>query len=303
MRPCHDRRLGVPYTAASDIAGMDCAPLAHTNRETFMPWYNLILTPAARKFVLVVIIINAVTLGLETSPTITAAVGPILTLLDNLALAVFTAELIMKMLALRSGFVRDPWNIFDFVVVAIAFVPAAGSLTVLRSMRVFRVLRLISSLSRLRTIVQALVLSLPSIGWITLLMIVVFYIFSVMATNLFGAAFPQWFGSLSETFFTLFQVMTLESWAMGVARPVMDAFPYAWLFFVPFVLLSSFVVLNVFIAIIVNGMDQARAEEETRTSADTDTAEPDLEAELACLRAQLDKVERLIRRRNAGSEK
>ena len=167
---------------------------------------------------------------------------------------------------------------------------AVGWLTVLRSMRVLRVLRLISGIPRLRVIVQSLLLSLPSIGWISLLMLVLFYTFAVMATKLFGAAFPEWFGSLGATFFTLFQVMTLESWAMGIARPVMEAFPYAYLFFIPYVLLSAFIVLNVFIAIIIGGMDDARAQQK-----EEDAGENDLHRELAALRTQMEKVESLLR--------
>ena len=233
-----------------------------------MGWCRFILEPRVQKFILIVIVINALTLGLETNPAIVAATGPLLHIADQIALAIFVVELAMKMITLKTDFVRDPWNIFDFLIVGISFVPAVGWLTVLRSMRVLRVLRLISGIPRLRIIVQSLLLSLPSIGWISLLMIVLFYTFAVMATKLFGQAFPEWFGSLGATFFTLFQVMTLESWAMGIARPVMETFPYAYLFFIPYVLLSAFIVLNVFIAIIIGGMDDARQQQKEENSKD-----------------------------------
>ena len=139
---------------------------------------------------------------------------------------------------------------------------------------------------------QSLLLSLPSIGWISLLMIVLFYTFAVMATKLFGAAFPEWFGSIGATFFTLFQVMTLESWAMGIARPVMETFPYAYLFFIPYVLLSAFIVLNVFIAIIIGGMDEARVQQQKENEKEI---ENDLHRELTVLREQMEKVEALLR--------
>lgn len=259
-----------------------------------MSWCNLILTERAQRFILVVIIVNAITLGLETSAGAMAAAGGLLTFLDRLALLIFVIELAMKMAALRGAFVRDAWNVFDFLVVAIAFVPSGAGFAVLRSLRVLRVLRLVSSLPRLRVLVQSMLLSLPSIGWISLLMLVIFYIFAVMATKIFGPAFPEWFGTLGETFYTLFQVMTLESWSMGIARPVMETFPAAWIFFVPFVLLSSFVVLNLFIAIIVNGMSDAR--EEARAER-PESADADLHEEMARLRAQMEKVDALIRRR------
>lgn len=257
-----------------------------------MAWCNFVLNPGVQKFILAVIVINALTLGLETSPAVVAATGPLLHIADQIALWIFVVELVCKMLALKSKFPRDPWNIFDFLIVGISFVPAVGWLTVLRSMRVLRVLRLISGIPRLRIIVQSLLLSLPSIGWISLLMVVLFYTFAVMATKLFGAAFPEWFGSLGATFFTLFQVMTLESWAMGIARPVMETFPYAYLFFIPYVLLSAFIVLNVFIAIIIGGMDDARAQQKKE---DEKSLESDLHRELAVLRAQMEKVETLLR--------
>ena len=224
-----------------------------------MSWCNFILDERVQKFILVVIACNAVTLGLETSPAVVAAAGPLLHVIDQIALWIFVAELACKMLALKGRFPRDPWNIFDFCIVGISFAPAVGWLTVLRSLRVLRALRLISGIPRLRVIVHSLLLSLPGIGWISLLMTVLFYTFGVIATKLFGAAFPDWFGSLGASLFTLFQVMTLESWSMGIARPVMEAFPYAWLFFIPYVLLSAFIVLNVFIAVIIGGMDEARA--------------------------------------------
>ncbi|MBQ7584919.1 MAG: ion transporter [Desulfovibrionaceae bacterium] len=252
---------------------------------------DFILTPKVQKFILGVIIFNAITLGLETSPAIVKATGPLLCIADQVALWIFVVELICKIIALRFSFFKDPWNIFDFVIVGISFVPAVGWLTVLRSMRVLRVLRLISGIPRLKIIVQSLLLSLPSIGWITLLMLVLFYTFAVMATKLFGAAFPEWFGSIGATFFTLFQVMTLESWAMGIARPVMETFPYAYLFFIPYVLLSAFIVLNVFIAIIIGGMDDARAQQKAE---DDKALESELHQELIALKAQMEKVEKLM---------
>lgn len=257
------------------------------------PWYAIVLSKRVQKFIFCVILINAITLGMETSPALVASFGPVLEVLDHIALGIFVAELALKIAALRGQFIRDAWNIFDFLVVAISFVPAVGWLSVLRSMRVLRVLRLVSGIPRLRIIVQSLLLSLPSIGWISLLMLVLFYTFAVMATNLFGATFPEWFGSLGATFFTLFQMMTLESWAMGIARPVMEAFPHAYLFFVPFVLLSAFIVLNVFIAIIVGSMDDAK-ESDVETKAEATNDRTLLHAELRALRAQMEKVEALL---------
>lgn len=261
-----------------------------------MPWYNFILSQRAHNFILVVIIINAITLGLETSSGIVAATGSLLPVLDKIALGIFIAEMILKIMALGRKYPKDPWNVFDFIIVSISVVLASGSLTVLRSLRILRMLRLISSLPKLRMLVRSLLVSLPSIGWIALLMSLVFYVFAVMATKLFGPTFPEWFGSLGATLFTLFQIMTLESWAMGIVRPVMEAFPYAYIFFVPFVLLSSFVVLNLFIAIMVTSIGECHLElntPEKKAGSEADSA--DLEQELKILRQQIDRVENLVR--------
>ncbi|MBQ7607419.1 MAG: ion transporter [Desulfovibrionaceae bacterium] len=265
-----------------------------------MPWYNIALDERFQKFIFVVIIINSITLGLETDDRIVAATGPLLHIVDEVALWIFVVELVMKMLALRMRFVRDPWNLFDFAIVAISFIPNVGWLSVFRSMRVLRVLRLISGMPRLRMIVQSLLLSLPSIGWITLLMLILFYTFAVMATKLFGPAFPEWFGSLGSTFFTLFQVMTLESWSMGIARPVMETYPHAYLFFVPFVLLSAFIVLNVFIAILIGGMDDARKELSCEGEGDIKQR---LHKELQELKTHMETVETLLARYEAEEKK
>ena len=207
------------------------------------------------------IVINAITLGLETSPTVMDAVGGLLTTLDRVVLAVFVLELAIKIAVYRTRFPRDPWNIFDFIIVAIALVPATGSLSVLRALRVLRVLRLVSTVPSMRRVIGALLHAIPGMGSIIALLALVFYVFSVMATNLFGGAFPEWFGSVGASAFTLFQIMTLESWSMGVVRPLMDVFPFAWLFFVPFILLTTFTVLNLFIGIVVDAMQSQHAEE------------------------------------------
>ncbi len=205
------------------------------------------------------IVVNAVILGLETSAAVMARWGAWLHLADRLILGVFVVEITLRIWAHRLGFFRDPWGWFDFIIVAIALVPSGGPLAVLRTLRVLRVLRLVSVSPSMRAVVTALIGSLPGMGSIAALLLLLFYVFGVMATALFGEHFPQWFGTLGDSLYTLFQVMTLESWSMGIVRPVMEVFPYAWLFFVPFILLATFTMLNLFIAVVVNAM-QARHE-------------------------------------------
>jgi len=201
-----------------------------------------------------VIVINAVTLGLETSDRMVAVAGSLLNFLDRTALIIFTVEIALRLWVYRFRFFTGGWNLFDFTIVAISWVPAIGAFSVLRSLRILRVLRLLSVVPQMRTVVGALFNSLPGMGSIVAVLLLVFYISSVMATGLFGSAFPELFGTIGKSMYALFQVMTLESWSMGIARPVMEVYPYAWVFFVPFVIITSFAVLNLFIALIVNSM-------------------------------------------------
>ena len=216
-----------------------------------------------------VILINAITLGLETSPRAMAAIGPWLLAIDTIALWVFTLELGLKLVAWRTRFFRDGWNLFDLAIVAIAWLPAAGPLAVLRALRIMRILRLVSIVPQMRTVVGALFRALPGMGSIVAVLLLVYYVAAVMATKLFGTAFPELFGNIGASMFSLFQVMTLESWSMGIVRPVMEVYPQAWLFFVPFIVVTSFTVLNLFIALIVNSMQtlQTRSQETIRAEA------------------------------------
>ena len=241
-------------------------------------------------FIIAVIVANGVVLGLQTSPSIDARYGGLLQWLDGLALAVFVIELALKLFAFGPRFFRSAWNVFDLVIVAIALVPASGPLAVLRALRILRVLRLVSMMPQLRFVVEALLRAIPGIGAIGGLMLLLFYIAAVLSTSLFGAAFPEFFGSLGRSFYTLFQIMTLESWSMGVVRPVMAQFPWAWLFFVPFILIATFTMLNLFIAIIVNTMQTLHDADADAVKADAPSAQDiaELREEMRQLRASLD---------------
>ncbi len=216
-------------------------------------------------FIVTLIVINAITLGLETDSRVMEAIGPLLIFLDKMVLTIFVLEVLIKVCVYRLRFFKDPWRIFDLLVVGISLLPATGNLSVLRALRILRVLRLISVVPSLRKVVGGLVAALPGMGSITLLLLLVFYVFSVMATKLYGGAFPDWFGSIGDSAYSLFQIMTLESWSMGIVRPVMQQFPLAWIFFIVFILCTSFTVLNLFIGIIVSAMQS-----ETEDSAHQD---------------------------------
>ncbi len=218
-------------------------------------------SPLVTNFVIGVILLNAVTLGLETSETVMAAAGPLIIVIDRICLSIFVIEIVLKLVAHGARFFRSSWNIFDFVIVGIALVPAAQGMSVLRALRILRVLRVISVAPRLRRVVEGFVTALPGMGSVFLLMAIIFYIGAVMATKLFGGTFPEWFGTLGRSGYSLFQIMTLESWSMGIVRPVMEIYPYAWAFFVPFILVTTFAVVNLIVGLVVNSMQEAHAEE------------------------------------------
>ena len=209
-----------------------------------------------QNFIVSLIIINSITIGMETSKSWMESYGEFFEHLDQLILGVFVLEILLKLYAFGFRFFRNAWNLFDFAIVAIAVIPAAGAFSVFRTIRILRTLRLIKNVPKLRVIIEALIKSIPSIGWIMILLMTVFYIFAVLATNLYGAAFPHWFGTIGESMFTLFQVMTLESWATGIARPMMEQMPFAYFFFIPFILIATYTTLNIFIAIVVNTMNE-----------------------------------------------
>lgn len=249
-----------------------------------------------QRVLLTLILINAVILGMETMPGVMAAIGSYLLTLDKAILAVFVLEIAIRLFVHRLAFFKDGWSVFDFIVVGIALVPASGPFAVLRALRVLRVLRVLTFVPSMRKIVGALIQSLNGMLSIAMVLALIYYVAAVMATKLFGQAFPDWFGSLGASLYTLFQIMTLESWSMGIARPVMEQFPYAWAFFVPFILIATFTMLNLFIAVIVNAV-QSMHDEEHKEEHDADVATQQqllaqmqqLQQELVQLRAALNK--------------
>jgi len=271
--------------------------------ETVMP--VLTLRQRCRKFIenntvqrilLALILINAVILGMETMPEVMASAGQYLLALDKAMLVVFVVEIAIRLFVHRLAFFKDGWSVFDFIVVGIALVPASGPFAVLRALRVLRVLRVLTFVPSMRKIVGALIQSLNGMLSIAMVLGLIYYVAAVMVTKLFGQEFPEWFGSLWLSLYTLFQIMTLESWSMGIARPVMAEFPYAWAFFVPFILIATFTMLNLFIAVIVNAV-QSMHDEEHQAEHDADAATQQqlltqmqlLQQELQLLRQQIKK--------------
>jgi voltage-gated sodium channel len=246
---------------------------------------DLVESPRARNLILAVIVVNAIVLGLETSGRAMAAAGPLLVAIDRACLAVFVVEIALKLWAFRWSFFRSGWNVFDFLIVGVALIPATGGLSVLRALRVLRVLRAISIVPSLRRVVEGLVNALPGMASVFGLMSLIFYIAAVMATKLFGQSFDEWFGTIGRSAYSLFQIMTLESWSMGIVRPVMEVYPWAWAFFVPFILVTTFAVVNLVVGLVVNSMQEAHSEEAV---AQTDEYRESVLAKLAAIEARLD---------------
>ncbi|WP_191083330.1 ion transporter [Roseococcus microcysteis] len=257
---------------------------------------RLVMEPLFQKVVIGLILFNAVTLGLETSDSISARWGGVLAVLDRALLVIFTLEVALRIYAFRGRFFRDPWGLFDLAIITIAWLPATGPLSVLRALRILRVLRLVSVVPSMRLVVEAMLHALPGMGSIVMLMGLIFYVFAVMATKLYGEILPDRFGTLGSSLYTLFQMMTLESWSEANVRPILEHQPLAWMFFVPFILIATFVVLNLFIGVIVDSIQTLRKQREASdpatVAADAHTREVEEEQhallrEIRALRAEV----------------
>jgi voltage-gated sodium channel len=244
-------------------------------------------------FIAALILINAVTLGMHTSDHLTSQYGGLLKLTDNLIVGIFCIEILLKFFAYRLSFFKVGWNVFDFIIVMISIMPASGPLTIMRVFRVFRILRLMSVVPQMRRVVSALFHAIPGMASIMGVLVILFYVFAVLATEVFGAHpsadMQALFGTLPKSIYTLFQVMTLEGWADGVATPTMELFPWAWTFFVPFIFITSFAVLNLFIGIIVDAMNIVQGK-------DIEAEEEALKAEINNLRDEIIDLKDLIKK-------
>jgi len=231
------------------------------------PWFE--------RFIIALIIINAIVLGMETSPALTARHGDIMVWINHLVLAVFVLEAMIKITAVAPRFrlyFGDGWNLFDFTIVVLSLLPGTGEFAMIaRLARLLRVMRLISALPELRLIVSTLVRSVPGFANVILLLSIIFYMYAVAGYHLLHAHDPEHWRNLGISLLTLFRVLTLEDWT-DVMYAAMGYDPYMWIFFVSFVVVATFVVINLFIAVVINNLEEAKKErvatEDTRT-ADT----------------------------------
>ena len=251
--------------------------------------------PAFDAGIVALIILNAVLLGFGTSPEINQAYGAWIDIGHNITLAIFIVEAILKMIAASprvAGYFRDGWNVFDFLVIAFALIPATGQFAMIaRLARLLRVLRLVSTISDLRLIVTALVRSIPSVGHVMLLMGIIVYIYAIIGYNLFGSHDPTNWGDLGVSLLTLFNIVTLEGWT-DVMFKAMELNALAWIYFVSFVVIGTFVVINLFIAIIINNLDEAKLER--LRDLERPVSREELLREIRATQDQLQRLERRI---------
>ena len=245
-------------------------------------------------FITLVILINAITLGLETSKELVSKIGNILIYVDKIALSIFVIELLIKLFVYRLSFFKSGWNVFDFIIVTIALIPTSGPLSILRAFRIFRALRLLSMVPSMKKVIQAMFYAIPGIASVGTIIVLIFYISAVLVTNFFGNKFEDWFGSIGESMYSLFQIMTLESWSMGIVRPVMEEYPYAWAFFVPFILVTTFAVLNLFIGIIVDAMQHQTNEDENKSNQNSKLS---LEKKILSIENEIKEIKEILKKK------
>nr|6C1E_A Chain A, Ion transport protein [Aliarcobacter butzleri RM4018]6C1E_B Chain B, Ion transport protein [Aliarcobacter butzleri RM4018] len=256
---------------------------------------NIVESSFFTKFIIYLIVLNGITMGLETSKTFMQSFGVYTTLFNQIVITIFTIEIILRIYVHRISFFKDPWSLFDFFVVAISLVPTSSGFEILRVLRVLGLFRLVTAVPQMRKIVSALISVIPGMLSVIALMTLFFYIFAIMATQLFGERFPEWFGTLGESFYTLFQVMTLESWSMGIVRPLMEVYPYAWVFFIPFIFVVTFVMINLVVAICVDAMAILNQKEEQHIIDEVQSHEDNINNEIIKLREEIVELKELIK--------
>ncbi|MAN47550.1 MAG: ion transporter [Alphaproteobacteria bacterium] len=244
-------------------------------RAIEQPWFL--------RTIIALIILNAVILGVLTyHATLPPDLVSVLEFVDQGITYVFAAEILLKLVVYRVQFFRSAWNWFDFIVVGVSLVPGGTAFSVLRALRVLRVLRLLHVVPMMRRITEALMKALPGMGAIFAVLALVTYVAAVMATNMYGNTDNEevalLFGDLPSSAYSLFQVMTMDGWRFEVVQKVIDdGHPYAWLFFLIFIFIASFAILNLFIALVV---DSLAAEQQAILEEGLEDIEDDLEEEL-----------------------
>jgi len=249
-----------------------------------------------KNFIISLIILNGITMGFETSNSIYTNYQTFFDTFNTFVITIFTIEIILRIYVYRVNFFKDAWSLFDLFVVVISLIPSSGSFGVLRTLRVLRLFRIFSVVPQMRKIIEALLKVLPGIGSIAALMLLFFYICAIITTNLYGKDFPEFFGTLGDSLFTLFQIMTLESWAMNIVRPIMKIHPYSWIFFISFIFIATFIMINLIIAIVVDAINELKDEETKEINQNIKDIDKDLKSEIADLKKEILELKELLKK-------
>lgn len=239
-----------------------------------------------RSLVSTLICVNAIVLGAQTIDGLSPSWRMVLGCIDSGCLAFFMLEMVLKIRVYRAAFLKDGWNLFDFLVILIALVPQLGVFTTLRIFRSLRILRVVSGTRNLRAIVTSIVNALPGVAWTSFLLGLIYYVYAILGVTMFSKECPALFGSIGRACLTLFQMMTLDNWCSDVAAPLIEAHPLSWIYFVSFVLVSAFVIMNVVVGIFVSTMSEARNEIRGREEWVST-----IEDEVRCLGKKIDHLE------------
>jgi voltage-gated sodium channel len=257
---------------------------------------RLVNSPGFQHVILGVIVVGAIVIGVETSATLTARYGAIITAVEMLIQTIFVAEIALRVLTCwprPAAFFRNGWNVFDFAVVSASLLPQAGAFAmVARLARLLRVTRLVSAFPELRLIIGTMVRSIPSMGHVIVLLTLLLYVYAVLGFHFFREADPVHWGSLGTALLTLFQMLTLEGW-VEIQDAVLEAYPLAWIYFSSFVLVAVFVVVNLFIAVVLNNLESVKHEQQA--DADRESTHSGLLEAIETVRLRLEELEERLR--------
>jgi voltage-gated sodium channel len=267
---------------------------------------NLVDHTITQRFIVFVLLLNAITLGLDTAPGVMSEYGELIDTINSVIPVIFVIEVGTRLLARGRGFFKESWNVFDIIIISISFLPSGSAFSALRALRILRVLHVISLVPRMRHVVAAMIRSLPQIGSILALLIIISYISAVIVTHLYGVDYPELFGSIGRSMLTLFQLMTLEGWAAEVVRPVMETHPYSVFLFIPYMLMTAFAILNLFTAVLVDSMQilqqnytYERSEQQTAHVVSAELV--DVKADLAELTQEIKRLRTELERKDSDS--
>lgn len=265
-------------------------------------------------FILFVILVNIICLGFETSQAAMERYGSVLNAIDTGCLAIFCIELVLKIIAFNKDFFKSKWNVFDAVIVLVSLAPAFSYFTVFKAVKVFRsvrivralrsiksirTLKLVSGIEHLQVVLKAIVKSIPGIVWTCIMLFIFYYIYAIVGTMLFGELFPRLFGGLGRSFLTLFSVMIFDNLFEGIIRPIMQEFSWAWVYFISFSLITSFVIMNVIVGIVVDSIDAVHKDYQLRCNCEDDDEKSgmnELLKHVSELSAQVSRLEALCKK-------